>query len=135
MSPAFDIVDLKGKVVIVTGGKSVAAEGPLSFILTDTSSSGIGYGTVRHLARAGAKVYMAARNETRAAEAIERLKTESLEPGNGEVVWLKLDLSDPRLARQSAEEFMRKEKRLDVLGELFFLLLLSLASLGLNPIQ
>ncbi|KAK0445127.1 hypothetical protein EV421DRAFT_1937426 [Armillaria borealis] len=99
MSPAFDMVDLKGKVVIVTGG-----------------NSGIGYGTVRHLARTGAKVYMAARNETRAAEAIERLKTESLEPGNGEVVWLKLDLSDPRLARQSAEEFMRKEKRLDVLA-------------------
>ncbi|KAK0431877.1 uncharacterized protein EV420DRAFT_1705487, partial [Desarmillaria tabescens] len=48
-------------------------------------------------------------------EAIEKLKTESLEPGNGDVVWLKLDLSDPRLARQSAEEFMRKEKRLDVL--------------------
>lgn len=98
MSPAFDMVDLKGKVVIVTGG-----------------NSGIGYGTVRHLARAGARVYMAARNENRAAEAIERLKTESLEPGNGEVLWLKLDLSDPRLARQSAEEFMRKEKRLDVL--------------------
>lgn len=98
MSPAFEMVDLKGKVVIVTGG-----------------NSGIGYGTVRHLARAGAKVYMAARNETRAAEAIERLKTKPLEPGIGEVVWLNLDLSDPRLARQSAEEFMRKEKRLDVL--------------------
>ena len=132
MSPAFDIVDLKGKVVIVTGGKSVSAEGPLSVILTVTSSSSIGYGTVRHLARAAARVYMAARNENRAAEAIERLKTESLEPGNGEVLWLKLDLSDPRLARQSAEEFMRKEKRLDVLGELFFLLP-SLASLALIP--
>ncbi|KAK0438321.1 uncharacterized protein EV420DRAFT_1736230 [Desarmillaria tabescens] len=98
MPPTFDTVNLKGKVVIVTGG-----------------NSGIGYGTVRHLARAGAEVYLAARNETRAAEAIEKLKTESLEPGNGDVVWLKLDLSDPRLARQSAEEFMRKEKRLDVL--------------------
>ncbi|KAK0480915.1 hypothetical protein IW261DRAFT_1475263, partial [Armillaria novae-zelandiae] len=48
LSPAFDVVDLKGKVVIVTG-----------------ENSGIGYWTVRHLARAGAKVYMAARNETR----------------------------------------------------------------------
>ncbi|KAK0204004.1 hypothetical protein DFS33DRAFT_1384274 [Desarmillaria ectypa] len=104
MSPTFDMVDLKGRVVIVTGG-----------------NSGIGYGTIRHLARAGAKVYLAARNETRAAEAIKKLKTESLEPGNGEVVWLKLNLSDPRLARQSADEFMQKEKRLDVLGGLSFL--------------
>lgn len=44
-----------------------------------------------------------------------KLKTESLESGNMDIVWLKLDLSDPRLARQSAEDFLQQEKRLDVL--------------------
>lgn len=71
---------------------------------------------MRHLARAGAKVYLAARNEAAAAEAIKQLKADGLEPGNGEVLWLKLDLSDPRAAKKSAEEFLAKENRLDVLG-------------------
>ncbi|KIK70104.1 hypothetical protein GYMLUDRAFT_994181 [Collybiopsis luxurians FD-317 M1] len=96
--PLQDVVDLKGKIVIVTGG-----------------NRGTGLATVRHLAKAGAKVYMAARNEAKAMEAIEKLKAEGLEPGNGQVDWLKLDLSDPREAKKAAEAFMEKEKRLDVL--------------------
>ncbi len=77
-------------------------------------SSGIGYATIQHLARRGAKVYMAARNETKARDAIARLKEGGL--GLGEVLWLELDLSDPRKARKAAEEFMKTETRLDVLG-------------------
>lgn len=80
-------------------------------------SSGIGYATIRHLARRGAKVYMAARNEQKAKAAIERLQAEGLGPGNGVVLWHKLDLSDPRAVKQSAEEFMQREERLDVLSE------------------
>lgn len=60
---------------------------------------------------------MAARDERKATAAIERLHKEGLAPGNGTVTWLKLDLADPRLAKQAAEEFIRKEKRLDVLSE------------------
>ena len=71
--------------------------------------------TVKRLLRAGAKVYLAARNETQATEVIEQLKRE--DDLRGEVVYLKLDLSDPRLARKSAEEFKTKENRLDILGE------------------
>ncbi|KAF8067664.1 hypothetical protein FPV67DRAFT_1625788 [Lyophyllum atratum] len=97
-NPSTDLVDLKGKVVIVTGG-----------------NAGIGYATVQHLARAGAKVYLAARNEERAMTAITKLQEEGLGPGNGEVVWLQLDLSDPRDAKKSAEEFLLKERRLDIL--------------------
>ncbi|KAF8804455.1 NAD(P)-binding protein [Phlegmacium glaucopus] len=93
-----DLVDLKGKVIIVTGG-----------------NTGIGFATVQHLARAGAKVYLAARNESRATGALAKLDQEGLEPGNGEVIWLKLDLSDPRDAKEAAEEFLKREKRLDVL--------------------
>ncbi|KAG6884789.1 hypothetical protein C0993_008279 [Termitomyces sp. T159_Od127] len=97
--PLSDIVDLKGKVIIVTGG-----------------NKGIGYATVQHLARGGAKVYLAARDEGRAMKAIETLRQDGLGPGNGEVLWLKLDLSNPRDAKRAAEEFLKKETRLDVLG-------------------
>ncbi|CAA7257331.1 unnamed protein product [Cyclocybe aegerita] len=94
--PSTDLLDLKGKVAIVTGG-----------------NTGIGLATVRHLARAGAKVYLAARNESRATGAIAQLEHEGVEEGR--VVWLKLDLSDPRDAKKSAEEFLKRENRLDIL--------------------
>lgn len=93
-----ELPDLSGKVVVVTGG-----------------NSGVGFATILHLARHGAKVYMAARNEQRAAAAIERLRAAGLGPGNGEVIWLSLDYSDPRLAKAAAEELMVKEDRLDVI--------------------
>ncbi|RDX54677.1 NAD-P-binding protein [Lentinus brumalis] len=96
--PERDLPDLTGKVILVTGG-----------------NSGIGFATVQHLARKGAKVYLTARNEERAKAAIERLKADSLEPGNGTVEWLELNLSDPRKAKESAELFLKKEARLDVL--------------------
>ncbi|KAF9256615.1 NAD(P)-binding protein [Marasmius fiardii PR-910] len=92
--PKTDLVDLKGKVVIVTGG-----------------NRGIGYGTVLHLARAGAKVYLAARDENKANVVIAQLKQEGFE----DVHWLKFNLSDPREARKAADDFIAKEKRLDIL--------------------
>ena len=79
-------------------------------------SAGIGFATVQHLARHGAKVYMAARSEAKAKAAIERLHAEGLGPGNGEVIWLELDLANPRNAKRAGEEILSKEKRLDVLG-------------------
>lgn len=103
-------------------------------------SSGIGYATIKHLARRGAKVYMAARNESKvscsispwkyvlivvsyqqATAAIANLKVDGLGPSNGQVVFLQLDLNDPRNAKRAAEEFLSKETRLDILGELFSL--------------
>ncbi|TFK39296.1 NAD-P-binding protein [Crucibulum laeve] len=103
-NPATDLVDLTGKVAIVTGG-----------------NAGIGLATVRHLARSHAKVYLAARSESKATAAIAALKKEFEEKGllwgkdYGEILWQKLDLSDPRDAKKSAEEFLKKEERLDVL--------------------
>ncbi|KAJ2913791.1 hypothetical protein MD484_g6621, partial [Candolleomyces efflorescens] len=100
--PKNDLVDLKGKVVIVTGG-----------------NKGIGYTTVAALLHANAKVYLAARNEERAKAAIESLHDAGLGKGGehslGEVVWLKLDLGDPREAKKAAEEFLKLETRLDLL--------------------
>ncbi|KZT34655.1 NAD(P)-binding protein [Sistotremastrum suecicum HHB10207 ss-3] len=97
-TPKVELVDLKGKVAIVTGG-----------------NSGIGYSTVQILARHGAKVYMAARNESKATGAIAQLEAEGLGPGNGKVEYLNLDLSDPRNAKKAAEEVLKKEERLDIL--------------------
>ena len=71
---------------------------------------------MQHLARRGAKVYLAARSEARARDAIARLTEAGLAPGNGELAWHELDLSDPRKVKKSAEDFAAKEKRLDVLG-------------------
>ena len=63
-------------------------------------------------------MYMGARNEKKAQEAIEELKKdESWKDKGGEVLWLKLDLSDPREAKKAAEDFLTKEKRLDIIGE------------------
>ncbi|KAK1219702.1 hypothetical protein PQX77_017563 [Marasmius sp. AFHP31] len=96
--PLSDLVDLRGKVAIVTGG-----------------NRGNGYATVKHLARAGAKVYLGTRSSTSAKEAIEHLRWEGLSPGYGVVVWLELDLSSPMSARKAAEEVIRSEGRLDIL--------------------
>ena len=79
-------------------------------------STGIGFVTAQQLARKGAKVYLAARDEGRATEALARLESEGLGPGNGTVQWLKLDLSDPKTAQEAAKEFIGKETRLDILG-------------------
>ncbi|KAI0339168.1 NAD-P-binding protein [Trametopsis cervina] len=95
-NPEKDLLDLTGKVIIVTGG-----------------NAGIGFTAIQHLVRRGAKVYMGSRNETKAKAAIERLTAEGI--GSGEVRHLSLDLSDPKLAKAAAEDFLTKETRLDVL--------------------
>ncbi|KAF9223130.1 hypothetical protein BS17DRAFT_818020 [Gyrodon lividus] len=58
---------------------------------------------------------MAECNKGKAEEVITKLKQEELAPGNGQIVWLELDLSDPRNAEKTAQEFLSKESRLDVL--------------------
>ncbi|KAG8997606.1 hypothetical protein FRB93_014064 [Tulasnella sp. JGI-2019a] len=98
--PALDIPYLKGKVVLVTGG-----------------NTGIGYETVAQLVKHGAKVYMGARSESRATGAMARLKADGYldSPDAGEVIWLEVDLSTPAQAKRAAQEFMRREMRLDIL--------------------
>ncbi|KAF9486213.1 NAD(P)-binding protein [Pholiota conissans] len=99
-NPQKDLKDLTGKVAIVTGG-----------------NTGIGYHTVKFLARKGAKVYLGARNEVKAREAIAQLEQEGL--GSGQVVWLQVNLADPQWAQMAAEDFLEKEKRLDILSAHF----------------
>ncbi|KAF8191213.1 hypothetical protein BJ912DRAFT_306073 [Pholiota molesta] len=94
--PARDLADLSGKVVIVTG-----------------ANTGIGYSTVKHLARKGAKVYLGARSEERGKAAVAKLQEEGI--GAGEVIYLHVDISTPLLAHQAAQGFLALESRLDVL--------------------
>ncbi|EIN12451.1 NAD(P)-binding protein [Punctularia strigosozonata HHB-11173 SS5] len=89
-----DIPDLTGKVYIVTGG-----------------NSGIGKETVKALLEHNAKVYLAARDQTKAEEAINELKQAT----GKEAIFLKLDLGDLHSVKQAAEEFISKEKELHVL--------------------
>lgn len=51
---------------------------------------------------------------------MKRLKAAGLGPGNGEVVWLKLDLSDLKGTQAAAREVLEKEQRLDILGARVF---------------
>ncbi len=77
-------------------------------------SAGIGFATVEHLLKHGAKVYIGARSEEKAQAAIERLKANG--PNSGEVQYLNLDLSDVTKAKASAEHFLSNETRLDILS-------------------
>ncbi|KAI9614925.1 hypothetical protein KEM48_005837 [Puccinia striiformis f. sp. tritici PST-130] len=105
---SFDqIPDLTGKVAIVTGG-----------------NSGLGYITCLELARKNAKVYMASRNKSKAEEAIIKIKeelTKSKKEGEGEsdrepfIEFLEFDLSKLSSGKSTAEEFLKKEDRLDML--------------------
>ena len=79
-------------------------------------SSGLGYPVALSLLRKGAKVYLAARNESKAVATIERLERDGLGPGNGKPIWHKLVLDNPKDAKQSAESFLKIEDRLDILG-------------------
>jgi NAD(P)-dependent dehydrogenase (short-subunit alcohol dehydrogenase family) len=70
------------------------------------------------LARHGAKVYLAARSEIRAQEAIEKLYSEIPSLEKGKIVWLPLDLSDLKGVAAAAETICKNETRLDILSTL-----------------
>lgn len=83
------------------------------FIVTG-SSSGVGQELARILYSHDAKIYIAARSEEKATQAITDIKANC--PGSkGEVVFLHLDLTDLATVKKSAEDFLSKETRLDVL--------------------
>ncbi|CAL1700049.1 unnamed protein product [Somion occarium] len=91
------IPDLTGRVVAITGG-----------------NSGIGKETVKALLQHNAKVYLGARNKSKAEAAIKELKEET---GKEAIFW-EIDLSSLAAVRKGAEEFLRyefKEKELHIL--------------------
>ncbi|XP_051966790.1 dehydrogenase/reductase SDR family member 13-like [Xyrauchen texanus] len=86
---------LHGKTVIVTG-----------------SNTGIGMATAVDLARRGARVILACRNQIRGEAAVDVVKRES---GRKNVVFMQLDLASLKSVRAFAEIFLKTEKRLDIL--------------------
>ncbi|EKD19690.1 uncharacterized protein L3040_001963 [Drepanopeziza brunnea f. sp. 'multigermtubi'] len=83
------------------------------FIVTG-SSTGVGKELAQILYSHNAKVYIAARSQDRASQAIESIK--ALYPNSkGSLIYLHLDLDDLSTIKASADAFLAKEKRLDVL--------------------
>ena len=83
------------------------------FIVTG-SSSGVGKELTQILYAHDAKVYVAARSKERAGQAMEEIRA-NFPASKGELVYLHLDLEDLSTVKASAEEFLGKEDRLDVL--------------------
>ncbi|XP_048036016.1 dehydrogenase/reductase SDR family member 13 [Megalobrama amblycephala] len=86
---------LHGKTVVVTG-----------------ANTGIGKATALDLARRGARVILACRDESRAQAAVTDIQ---METGNKEVLYMHLDLASLKSVRSFAENFLQKESRLDIL--------------------
>ena len=98
------IPDQQGRVFIVTGG-----------------SSGCGYETAKAVYNLNGRVYIAGRSAKNAEEAIQKIKSSPAAPhstvqrGKGSLHFLKLDLNDLGSIKASANEFLSKESRLDVI--------------------
>jgi retinol dehydrogenase-12 len=86
---------------------------PQVFIVTG-SSSGVGKELAQILFSHNAKVYMAVRSAEKASQAIDSIKSAC--PGSqGAIEFLHLDLDDLTTIKKSADEFLKKEEKLDVL--------------------
>ncbi|KAJ4865426.1 short chain dehydrogenase domain-containing protein [Trichoderma breve] len=98
--PAFteqNLGDLSAQVYIVTG-----------------SNTGVGKELAQILYSKKATVYVAARSEAKATEAIEDIRG-AFPTSTGRLEFLALDLSDLSAVARSAKEFITRESKLDVL--------------------
>ncbi|XP_037913133.1 retinol dehydrogenase 14 [Hermetia illucens] len=86
---------MEGKTVLITG-----------------ANSGIGKETAREMARQGARVIMACRNQETANAAREEIVKET---GNNNVIIKKIDLGSQRSVREFAADILKTENKLDVL--------------------
>ncbi|KAI0480980.1 hypothetical protein GGR56DRAFT_628401 [Xylariaceae sp. FL0804] len=92
-----DIPDQSGKVYLVTG-----------------ANAGVGKEVARILYSKNAVVWAAARNEEKGASAIRSIKG-ACPSSTGRLEFLHLDLGDLSTIKKSAEAFLAREERLDVL--------------------
>ncbi|OAG08317.1 NAD(P)-binding protein [Paraphaeosphaeria sporulosa] len=96
MAPAWDpslLPDLTGKIFVVTGG-----------------NTGIGYITIQHLLSRNARVWLGARDATKAQAAIRSLRETN---PKGEVEHLLLDHMDLASVARAAEQVLEREKSLN----------------------
>jgi NAD(P)-dependent dehydrogenase (short-subunit alcohol dehydrogenase family) len=92
---AADIPDQSGRVAVVTG-----------------ANGGLGLETARELARNGAHVVMAARNQQKAQEAMADIRTSIPDAALG---LLPLDLASQASVREAAAQILREHERIDLL--------------------
>ncbi|KAF1941985.1 NAD(P)-binding protein [Clathrospora elynae] len=96
-NPAQDVGSLEGKVILVTGG-----------------NAGLGKQTIAYLAAHNpARIYLAARTESKARDAIADIK--SSVPNACEIIHLPLDLTSFSSIADAASTFKGRESRLDML--------------------
>lgn len=76
------------------------------------SNTGIGFATSIELAKRGAKLYMACRNEEKGLSAVNDVKNMS---GNNNVHFIALDLASMDSIRECSKKFHEIESRLDIL--------------------
>lgn len=96
-----NLSDLQGQVCVVTGG-----------------TSGLGLSTASLLLQAKAKVYITARSEAKAEEAIANITASAHHSSAdefGELNYLLLELSDLSDVKRAAKDFLSKEPRLNLL--------------------
>jgi NAD(P)-dependent dehydrogenase (short-subunit alcohol dehydrogenase family) len=89
------IPELTGKIYAVTGG-----------------NTGIGFHTCKELARKGAIVYLLARSEQKAMDAIDSIKKEI---PSAILFWIHLDLQDLKSVESAAKSLQSRTTKLDVL--------------------
>ncbi|KAJ5298260.1 uncharacterized protein N7443_006380 [Penicillium atrosanguineum] len=95
--PERDIASLDGKVVLVTGG-----------------NAGLGRETIIQLAKhTPARIYLAARTESKARDAIASIQSELSSPAD--IRYLPLDLASFKSIRAAADAFQSDSDRLDLL--------------------
>ncbi|MCR4922315.1 MAG: SDR family NAD(P)-dependent oxidoreductase [Bacteroidaceae bacterium] len=75
------------------------------------ANKGIGFGIAKHLGLAGWQVIVGARDEKRAAKAIEALKAEGIEV----LGWVSVELKDPASIAQAASELGKRYPKLSLL--------------------
>ena len=93
------IQSLSGKTALVTGG-----------------NAGIGYHEVKYLAFSGAKVFLAARSEQRATDAIDRITAEATAAGKTvSIEFIRVDLADLAQTKAASVALAAKLTRLDIL--------------------
>ena len=90
-----NIPNLTGKVAMVTG-----------------ANSGIGFETAKELARKGARVVLACRNQEKAEQAVAEIKREL---GSADAVVMQLDLASLESVHHFMTAFTRERGRLDIL--------------------
>lgn len=114
-----DIPNLEGKVVVITGGMSNSLH--LRYLVPEailiayngTGNIGLGRETILQLSKHNpSQIYLLARNQSKAESAISELL--SLVP-DARISFLQCDLASFSSIRDCAQEFVRREKRLDIL--------------------